>query len=61
MAVNIMCVASKLWIKFGGNADACLVELTEGKWKRETRQHQKRFQEKRKKKSNLQTVSSDLK
>jgi len=27
-AVSIICVASKLWMKFGGNADACLTALT---------------------------------
>jgi hypothetical protein len=27
-AVNIIWVASRLWIKLGGNADACFIELT---------------------------------
>src|SRR5258707_15746680 len=27
-AVNIICVASKLWMKFGGKAEACLIALT---------------------------------
>ena len=28
MAVNIMCVASRLWMKLGGKAVACFDELT---------------------------------